>query len=365
MRIPHFGRRGRTVLAIVGLLAGATGMASAAGLASAAPAAAAPAAAGTAKHAAPPPHVMTIMMENTDYSQFVGSLAMPYLNEIAHQYADFTNAYGWTYPSLPNYMELLSGTDDGLAGRDCDITDNNCSNFTNPTLVDQMEAKGISWNAYYQGDSSGCYQGDGSGNYPYWRNSFRYQSAALPPAFRPVVKAAGPQPVSGGPVLLLDVLAQDRDGGSANRPGEVGRRPQPVRPPVVAAQVRELLPHPAGGDALEGVHEPGQRHLGREVHQQVHVIGFPVELGKLAPEVRAHVPHDLLKPFQVPYGEDRMPVLSNEDQMGMQDENTVPASADVLIFSHETDYNQCGGDSWLNGELPKIMASSWYRDGGQ
>ncbi|HEX3514672.1 MAG TPA: alkaline phosphatase family protein [Trebonia sp.] len=114
------------------------------------------------------------MMENTDYSQFVGSAAMPYLNQIAHQYADYTDAYGWVYPSLPNYVELLSGSDDGTAGNDCDITQPGCSNFTNPTLVDQLEQAGISWNAYYQGDDAGCYQGDGSGNYPYWHNAFRY-----------------------------------------------------------------------------------------------------------------------------------------------------------------------------------------------
>ena len=62
--------------------------------------------------------------------------------------------------------------------------------------------------------------------------------------------------MSGRPVLLLDVLAQDSDGRAADRPGEVGRRPQPVRPPVVTAHVRELLPHTAGGDALEGVNGP-------------------------------------------------------------------------------------------------------------
>jgi phosphatidylinositol-3-phosphatase len=129
--------------------------------------------AGAAPAAASPPHVMTIIMENTDYSQFAGSAAMPYLNELGHEYADFTQAYGWHYPSLPNYLELLSGSHEGVDG-DCDITRPNCSGFTNPTLVDQLEAAGITWHAYYQGLDSGCDQGDGSGNYPYWHNPFRY-----------------------------------------------------------------------------------------------------------------------------------------------------------------------------------------------
>jgi hypothetical protein len=122
------------------------------------------------------PHIMTIMMENTDYSQFVGSPQMPYVNELSHEYANFTQAYGWTYPSLPNYLELLSGSDWGTSGNDCDITDPGCSNFAGPTLVNQLANAGLTWNAYYQGDASGCDQSDGSGNYPYWHNAFRYFS---------------------------------------------------------------------------------------------------------------------------------------------------------------------------------------------
>ncbi len=177
MRTMHIGRRGRAVLATVSLLAGVAGIAGTTGIVSAAPASAAVAAktaVQTTAKKATPPHIMTIMMENTDYSQFVGSPATPYLNEIAHEYATFTHASGWTYPSLPNYLELLSGSDDGTAGQDCDITQAGCNNFTNPTLVTQLEKAGISWNAYYQGDTAGCYQGDGSGNYPYWHNAFRY-----------------------------------------------------------------------------------------------------------------------------------------------------------------------------------------------
>jgi phosphatidylinositol-3-phosphatase len=120
-----------------------------------------------------PAHIMVIWMENTDYSQMAASPAMPELNEMAHEYADFTRAYGWHYPSLPNYIELLAGSDLGVTS-DCDITNKGCSNFHHKRIIDQLEAAGDSWHAYYQGDEYGCYQGDGSGNYPYWHNSFRY-----------------------------------------------------------------------------------------------------------------------------------------------------------------------------------------------
>jgi phosphatidylinositol-3-phosphatase len=145
----------------------------AAGAASAAPAATGSHPTAAAGGSAAAPHIMTIMMENTDYSQFAGSPAMPYLNELAHQYAVFSQAYGWHYPSLPNYLELLSGSHEGVHS-DCDIANPRCSDFTNPTLVDQLEAAGFTWHAYYQGLDNGCDQGDGSGYYPYWHNPFRY-----------------------------------------------------------------------------------------------------------------------------------------------------------------------------------------------
>ncbi len=121
------------------------------------------------------PHVMVIILENTDYSQMVGSPAMPELNQLAHEYAFFTRAYGWHYPSLPNYLELLAGSDMGVTS-DCDITQKGCSDFHHEKIVNQLESAGLSWHAYYQGLPYGCYQGDGSGNYPYWHNSFRYFS---------------------------------------------------------------------------------------------------------------------------------------------------------------------------------------------
>jgi hypothetical protein len=98
-------RRGLTAAmaaatAALALYAGAGPAAAAGNPAAGSPAAGSPAA---AKPAATP-HVMVIMMENTDYSQAIGSAAMPYLNELAHEYTGFTQSYGWHYPSLPNYM---------------------------------------------------------------------------------------------------------------------------------------------------------------------------------------------------------------------------------------------------------------------
>jgi hypothetical protein len=66
-------------------------------------------------------------------------------------------------------------------------------------------------------------------------------------------------------------------------PAKYDPGPQPLGTPVVPAQVGELLPEAAGGYAFEAVDEPGDRHGGREVHQQVDVVGFSVELRQFRP----------------------------------------------------------------------------------
>jgi hypothetical protein len=153
-RLPAAGLR-VAGLRVAGLAAAAVTAAvtMTAGAAAALPAAASAAANPAAAH--PAPHVMTIMMENTDYSQAAGSAQMPYLNQLAHQYTAFTQAYGWQYPSLPNYMELLAGSTLGITG-DCDPGDKGCTDLTGQTFTDQLEAAKVSWHAYYQDDVSGC-----------------------------------------------------------------------------------------------------------------------------------------------------------------------------------------------------------------
>jgi putative transposase len=140
----------------------------------------------------------------------------------------------------------------------------------------------------------------------------------------------------GGTVLLLVVLAQHRYRRTADRPGEAGIGPQSVRPPVVAVQVGRLLPHPWRGYALQRVHESRQRDLGREVHQQVDVVGLAVELGQFAFEVGAHVAHDLLRPLWVPPGEHLIPVLHSEHQH----EKIVTSSVYVTGFCDGTSYGR-------------------------
>ena len=70
------------------------------------------------------------------------------------------------------------------------------------------------------------------------------------------------------------------------------------------------------------------------------MVRLAVELGQFAPEVRGYVAHDLLHPGQMRGGEHGMPVLGDENQVDVQDENTVPAGAYSAIAGHETKYTE-------------------------
>jgi phosphatidylinositol-3-phosphatase len=90
-------------------------------------------------------HVMVVMMENKNYSQVIGQADQPYTNSLATAYGLATQSYAFGHPSLPNYLDIVSGSNQGV------IDDNPPSshNFpAAPTLADQLAAAGFSTRAY-------------------------------------------------------------------------------------------------------------------------------------------------------------------------------------------------------------------------
>src|SRR3569833_783785 len=55
--------------------------------------------------------VITIVLENADYKEIIGSAHAPYINSLMPQAALATNYKDTNHPSLPNYLHLLSGAD--------------------------------------------------------------------------------------------------------------------------------------------------------------------------------------------------------------------------------------------------------------
>ncbi|AUG76442.1 hypothetical protein CFP65_1552 [Kitasatospora sp. MMS16-BH015] len=132
--------------ATLGLLAGLCGLA-------AAPATAVtPAPAVTTAHAATtvaataavprPDHVVVVVFENTSEGSIIGSPDAPYFNQLANSGANFTNAFAIEHPSQPNYLDLFSGSNQG-------VTDDSCPHtFSSDNEAAQLIAKGLTFTGY-------------------------------------------------------------------------------------------------------------------------------------------------------------------------------------------------------------------------
>jgi phosphatidylinositol-3-phosphatase len=97
-----------------------------------------------------PQHLIVVIEENHSFGQVIGSAAAPFIDRLAARGTLLTGYHAISHPSLPNYIALLSGSTGGIRS-DC----GNCT-ISGPTLVDQLEARHISWSAYLEGLPRPC-----------------------------------------------------------------------------------------------------------------------------------------------------------------------------------------------------------------
>jgi hypothetical protein len=95
--------------------------------------------------AAGAPHVMVVMMENKNFSEVIGQSNQPYTNSLASHYGLATQSYGFGHPSLPNYLTIASGSNQGVTD-DNDPSSHSFRGVT--TIADQLAAAGFSARAY-------------------------------------------------------------------------------------------------------------------------------------------------------------------------------------------------------------------------
>jgi len=88
--------------------------------------------------------IFVVMLENHSQSSVIDDPNAPYLTSLAHTYAMADHYYGVTHPSMPNYLAAIAGDNFGIQ----DDNDQNVVNLDRTNLVDQLEAKHISWDAY-------------------------------------------------------------------------------------------------------------------------------------------------------------------------------------------------------------------------
>ena len=91
-------------------------------------------------------HIVVVIEENHGYSDIIGSSSAPYINSLAGQGMLFTNSHAITHPSEPNYLDLFSGSDQGVIGDACDS-----SVYSPPDLGGQLMSAKYSFAGYSEG----------------------------------------------------------------------------------------------------------------------------------------------------------------------------------------------------------------------
>ncbi|MFL5255310.1 MAG: alkaline phosphatase family protein [Rhodopila sp.] len=75
-----------------------------------------------------PSHVVVVMLENHDYSEFVGNSGAPFINNtLIPQGLVYANSHGVEHPSQPNYLDFFSGSNQGVNNNNATAT--NSYNF--------------------------------------------------------------------------------------------------------------------------------------------------------------------------------------------------------------------------------------------
>ncbi len=106
-----------------------------------------------------PDHIVIVVEENKGYSKIIGNPDAPYINVLAQHGVLFTQSYGVTHPSQPNYLALFSGTTRGISSNACPLE------LTGENLGGALIEKGLSFVSYSESLPEAGYEGCRYGAY--------------------------------------------------------------------------------------------------------------------------------------------------------------------------------------------------------
>jgi acid phosphatase len=106
-----------------------------------------------------PDHIVIVIEENHGYRQIIGNPDAPYINALAERGMLFTQSYGVTHPSQPNYLALFSGATQGVAGDECPLQ------LSGDNLASALAAKKLRFAAYSESQPMAGYLGCAHGGY--------------------------------------------------------------------------------------------------------------------------------------------------------------------------------------------------------
>jgi acid phosphatase len=101
-----------------------------------------------------PDHIVIVVEENKSFVQIIGNPTAPYINSLAKRGTLFTQSYGVTHPSQPNYLALFSGATHSIVSNACPLV------LSGGNLASALIEKGLSFASFaesmpYQG-FDGC-----------------------------------------------------------------------------------------------------------------------------------------------------------------------------------------------------------------
>jgi phosphatidylinositol-3-phosphatase len=100
-----------------------------------------------------PDHIVIVIEENKSFNQIIDNREAPYINKLAKRGALFTQSYGITHPSQPNYLALFSGSTRSITSNACPLT------LSGDNLASLLQAKGLSFTSYSEAMPEAGYDG--------------------------------------------------------------------------------------------------------------------------------------------------------------------------------------------------------------
>jgi hypothetical protein len=85
-----------------------------------------------------------IVLENHSQKSVIGDPNTPFITSLAQKYGEAADYFGVTHPSEPNYIAMIGGSNWFINN------DDPANRFDHTNLVDELEAKHISWGAYME-----------------------------------------------------------------------------------------------------------------------------------------------------------------------------------------------------------------------
>ncbi len=89
-----------------------------------------------------PDHIVIVVEENKSYAQIIGNRDAPYINALAMRGVLFTQSFGVSHPSQPNYLALFSGSTRGISNNACPLE------LSGDNLASALMGKGLSFASY-------------------------------------------------------------------------------------------------------------------------------------------------------------------------------------------------------------------------